>query len=210
MTAARKTPAARRAELIEAAMRRFAIEGLEETSVAEIVAEAGVAQGTFYLYFESKADLVNSVVVQLSEQIVEGIERITDATPMCAVEKLGRMRDELLTVVSSDTDLIAFFHRPGNEAFHDRVSRDSVRMLVPALERVIEQGRAEGTFRISHADDAARFIAALQDVTDPFDIYAEPARLSHHTEALTEFVLRGLGCDETTVAREIARVRERA
>jgi hypothetical protein len=47
-------------------------------------------------------------------------------------------------------------------------------------------------------------------VTDPFDIYAEPARLSHHTEALTEFVLRGLGCDETTVAREIARVRERA
>jgi AcrR family transcriptional regulator len=209
MAGARKTPAARRAELIEAAMRRFAIEGLEETSVAEIVAEAGVAQGTFYLYFESKADLVNAVVVSLSEQIVEGIERIADATPMCAVEKLGRMRDELLTVVSSDTDLIAFFHRPGNEAFHDRVSRDSVRMLVPALERVIEQGRAEGVFHISHPDDAARFIAGLQDVTDPFDLYAEPERLAHHAEALTEFVLRGLGCDDATVAREIARVRER-
>jgi AcrR family transcriptional regulator len=210
MTGARKTPAARRAELIEAAMRRFSIEGLEETSVAEIVAEAGVAQGTFYLYFESKADLVNAVVVHISERIVEGVEHIADATPMCAVEKLLRMRDELLSVVSDDAALLAFFHRPGNEAFHDRVSRDAVRMLVPALERVIEQGRAEGVFRISHPDDAARFIAALQDVTDPFDTFAEPERLAHHTEALTEFVLRGLGCDEEIVAREIARVRERA
>jgi AcrR family transcriptional regulator len=210
MTSARKTPAARRAELIEAAMRRFSIEGLEETSVAEIVAEAGVAQGTFYLYFESKADLVNAVVVHISERIVEGVEQIADATPMCAVEKLLRMRDELLSVVSDDPALLAFFHRPGNEAFHDRVSRDAVRMLVPALERVIEQGRTEGVFRISHPDDAARFIAALQDVTDPFDAFAEPARLAHHTEALTEFVLRGLGCDEATVEREIARVRDRA
>jgi AcrR family transcriptional regulator len=210
MSGARKTPAARRAELIEAAMRRFSIEGLEETSVAEIVAEAGVAQGTFYLYFESKADLVNAVVVHISERIVEGVERIADATPMCAVEKLLRMRDELLSVVSDDPALLAFFHRPGNEAFHDRVSRDAVRMLVPALERVIEQGRGEGVFRISHPDDAARFIAALQDVTDPFDVFAEPERLAHHTEALTEFVLRGLGCDEAIVAREIARVRERA
>jgi AcrR family transcriptional regulator len=210
MSGARKTPAARRAELIEAAMRRFSIEGLEETSVAEIVAEAGVAQGTFYLYFESKADLVNAVVVHISERIVEGVERIADATPMCAVEKLLRMRDELLSVVSDDPALLAFFHRPGNEAFHDRVSRDAVRMLVPALERVIEQGRGEGVFRISHPDDAARFIAALQDVTDPFDVFAEPQRLAHHTEALTEFVLRGLGCDEAIVAREIARVRERA
>jgi AcrR family transcriptional regulator len=210
MVSARKSPAARRSELIEAAMRRFASEGLDETSVAEIVAEAGVAQGTFYLYFESKADLVNQVVVQMSEGIVAGVEAIADEEGTSAVEKLLRTRDELLSVVRDDTALLAFFHRPGNEAFHDRVSRDAVRLLVPALERVIEQGCAEGAFKISHPDDAARFIAALQDVTDPFDAFAEPERLNHHAEALTEFVLRGLGCDEATVAREIERVRGRA
>jgi AcrR family transcriptional regulator len=210
MSSARKAPAARRAELIEAAMRLFAEKGLDETAVSDIVSAVGVAQGTFYLYFESKADLVNAVVVHISERIVEGVERIADETPMCAVEKLLRMRDELLSVVSEDSALLAFFHRPGNEAFHDRVSRDAVRLLVPSLERVIEQGRVEGVFKISHPDDAARFIAALQDVTDPFDVFAEPERLGHHTEALTEFVLRGLGCDEATVAREIERVRTRA
>jgi AcrR family transcriptional regulator len=209
MVSARKSPAARRAELIEAATRLFAEKGLEDTAVSDIVAEAGVAQGTFYLYFESKADLVNAVVVHISESIVEGVERIADEVGSDAVDKLLRMRDKLLSVVSDDTALLAFFHRPGNEAFHDRVSRDAVRLLVPALERVIEQGCDEGLFRISHADDAARFIAALQDVTDPFDVFAEPDRLSHHTEALTEFVLRGLGCDDATVAREIERVRRR-
>jgi AcrR family transcriptional regulator len=209
MVSARKSPAARRAELIDAATRLFAEKGLEDTAVSDIVAEAGVAQGTFYLYFESKADLVNAVVVHISESIVEGVERIADEVGSDAVDKLLRMRDKLLSVVSDDTALLAFFHRPGNEAFHDRVSRDAVRLLVPALERVIEQGCDEGLFRISHADDAARFIAALQDVTDPFDVFAEPDRLSHHTEALTEFVLRGLGCDDATVAREIERVRRR-
>jgi AcrR family transcriptional regulator len=210
MSSARKAPAARRAELIEAAMRLFAEKGLDETVVSDIVSAVGVAQGTFYLYFESKADLVNAVVVHISERIVEGVEQIADETEMGAVEKLLRMRDELLSVVSDDSALLAFFHRPGNEAFHDRVSRDAVRLLVPSLQRVIEQGCAEGVFKISHADDAARFIAALQDVTDPFDVFAEPERLGHHTEALTEFVLRGLGCDDETVAREIERVHGRA
>lgn len=209
MVSARRDPATRRAELIDSALQLFSDRGLDETAVSDIVAAAGVAQGTFYLYFESKADLVNAVVVHISERIVEGVERIADEEGASAVDKLLRMRDELLSVVSDDTALLAFFHRPGNEAFHDRVSRDAVRMLVPALERVIEQGRAEGTFRISHPDDAARFIAALQDVTDPFDVFAEPERLGHHTEALTEFVLRGLGCDEETVAAEIARARGR-
>ncbi len=207
MTRVRKDPAARRSDLIEAAIRLFAEQGLEETAVSHIVAQAGVAQGTFYLYFESKADLVNAVVVRVSERIVEGVEEITDEGGAGALDKLLRMRDELLSVVSEDRALLEFFHRPGNEAFHDRVSRDAVRLLVPAFERVIEQGRSESVFKISHPDDAARFLAALLDVTDPFDVFAEPERLGHHTEALTEFMLRGLGCDDATVSAQIALAR---
>lgn len=209
MSSARRDPAARRAELIEAATRLFAEKGLEETAVSDIVAAAGVAQGTFYLYFESKAEVANAVVVNVSEQIVEGVEEIANEPDTPALDKLLRMRDELLAVVSDDRALLEFFHRPGNEAFHDRVSRDAVRLLEPALEHVVEQGRDEGVFKVSHTDDAARFIAALQDVTDPFDVFAEPERLGHHAEALTEFVLRGLGCDDGIVAREIERARVR-
>lgn len=210
MARSRKDPAARRADLVEAATTLFAKQGLDETSVSDIVAAAGVAQGTFYLYFESKTDVVNTVVLEISEGIVAGAEHIADEQGTSALDRLMRMRTALLSVVADDRALLEFFHRPGNEAFHDRVSRDAVRMLVPAFERVIDQGCAEGVFHISHPDDAARFIAALVDVTDPFDVFAQPERFAHHTEALTEFVLRGLGCEERVVHTELARARAAA
>lgn len=205
MTRTRLSPELRRAELVAAAARLFAERGVDDTAVSDVVAAAGVAQGTFYLYFESKTDVVNAVVVAVSEQIVAGVLQIADDPDATALDKILRMRDEMLSAAGPDRAVIEFFHRPGNESFHDRVSRDAVRRVVPAFERVIEQGRDEGVFNISHPDDAARFIAALTDVTDPFDVFAEPERLEHHTEALTEFALRGLGVGEATLAAALAR-----
>ncbi len=198
------SPAARRQELVDAAARVFAERGVEQTAVSDVVSAAGVAQGTFYLYFDSKTDVVNAVVEQMSERIVGGVVTLAEEPGADPVEKLLRMRDELLSAVGSDRDLLAFFHRPGNEAFHDRVSRDTVRRIVPAMQLVIERGCEAGVFRISHPDDAALFLAALTDVTDPFDVFAAPERLKHHIEALTEFTLRGLGCDEKTLERALA------
>lgn len=60
-----KTPASRknisRDRIEENAMALFRKRGVEETSVNDIVARAGIAKGTFYLYFRSKDDLVNAV-----------------------------------------------------------------------------------------------------------------------------------------------------
>jgi len=43
---------ARRSELAQVAARVFAERGVAGTAVSDIVTAAGVAQGTFYLYFE--------------------------------------------------------------------------------------------------------------------------------------------------------------
>lgn len=195
----------RREELLDAATRLFAERGVAATAVSDIVRAVGVSQGTFYWYFESKEAVVDAVVERVSDRIVSGVEAIAAASGPSAVEKLLAMRDATMASVRDDRELLEFFHRPGNEAFHDHVSRESVRRVVPAFERVIEQGVAEGDFHILHSDDAARFIAALLDVTDPFDAFAEPERLGHHVEAITEFALRGLGCDEAAVAAAMRR-----
>ena len=59
-----RLPADRRRSLLAAARRVFARKGYEAATVSEIVAEAGVAQGTFYLYFPSK----RAAVVQLADE----------------------------------------------------------------------------------------------------------------------------------------------
>ncbi len=52
----------RREQLLDAAVRTFVNTGYSATRVSDIVREAGVAQGTFYLYFASKSDIFRQVV----------------------------------------------------------------------------------------------------------------------------------------------------
>jgi AcrR family transcriptional regulator len=50
-----------RSRLAEAALRLMAARGINATSVSEIAAEAELANGTFYLYFKDKAEIVAAV-----------------------------------------------------------------------------------------------------------------------------------------------------
>lgn len=52
------SPEIRKQQIVEAARGLFRNKGYEGTSVSDIVEEAGIAQGTFYLYFSSKRDLI--------------------------------------------------------------------------------------------------------------------------------------------------------
>ncbi len=55
---AAETKVARRQQLIDAAWRCVADRGFQSLTVDEVCAEAGVSKGAFYLYFESKQDLL--------------------------------------------------------------------------------------------------------------------------------------------------------
>ena len=57
-----KKPEERRAEMVEAATKLFAVQGFVRTSVAEIVSAVDVAKGLFYYYFTTKDDMVKAVV----------------------------------------------------------------------------------------------------------------------------------------------------
>ena len=61
----------RRAQLLKAARKVFRAKGYDRASVSEIVREAGVAQGTFYLYFPSKRAAAISLRDGLMEIMAE-------------------------------------------------------------------------------------------------------------------------------------------
>ena len=63
----------RRAQLLKAARKVFRAKGYDGASVAEIVREAGVAQGTFYLYFPSKRDAAVSLRDGLMETMAQAV-----------------------------------------------------------------------------------------------------------------------------------------
>jgi AcrR family transcriptional regulator len=81
----------RRTQLLNAARATFAKKGYDDSTVAEIVGRAGVAQGTFYLYFPGKESLAGAFAEQLSERFAE-----------VAAEQTGRAR-------SFDSALVRLF-----------------------------------------------------------------------------------------------------
>jgi len=63
----------RRAQLLKAARKVFRAKGYAGATVSEIVREAGVAQGTFYLYFPSKRDAAVSLRDGLMETMAQAV-----------------------------------------------------------------------------------------------------------------------------------------
>lgn len=56
--------------MLESALQLFTKQGLNKTSISDIVEHSGVAKGTFYLYFKDKYDIRNKLVVYESRKIL--------------------------------------------------------------------------------------------------------------------------------------------
>lgn len=152
--------AARRGELVAAARRMFAERGVTATSVADIVRAAGVAQGTFYLYFETKDDVVLAVVEDVAEQMLESISASLGHSGLSPVERLSSF-NRVLSSLSQDstlTDVADFIHRPENQPLHDRFAEHFLPRLVPLIEQTVADGLADGSFDVPDAHLAAWFI----------------------------------------------------
>lgn len=190
----RLTPDERRTELVAAARRLFAAQGVENTSVSEIVKAAGVAQGTFYWYFASKQEALNAVVQEMTDEFCATASAVADAPSLSGPEKLRRLWAALLASVAQDGESLAHFHAEGDHLFHDQLTQEVTRRLAPVLSRIIRQGVAEGAFTTTFPEEAAAFVLAAYGVVydEAFFLEREPA--AHRAEALMDFVWRGLGC----------------
>ncbi|MFI2472897.1 TetR/AcrR family transcriptional regulator [Nocardia xishanensis] len=77
-----------RTRLIDAAESVFARLGFVETRVADIVTEAGVAHGTFYVYFDSKEAIFQAVVLNLIADMRQKVRSRLGTEPRTAVEAI--------------------------------------------------------------------------------------------------------------------------
>lgn len=189
----RRTSSRRRDDLLDAAIQRFAANGVAATSVDDIVRAAGVAKGTFYLYFATRDDIVTAV----AERLVEGVGRAMDAAlaagDRTAADRIRGIAGAMATVGADpyERELVEALHQPGNASVHDRLSGRIVERLLPAVVAVITDGIAAGEFTDQDPRQAAAFV--LGCFTALHDLVTEPADLAAVVEALNAFVLRGLG-----------------
>jgi len=74
----RKLAPEKRENFLNTALKLFVTHGVQNTSTAEIAKKAGTAAGTLFLYFPTKQDLINELVLQISRDQSDYIKTLID------------------------------------------------------------------------------------------------------------------------------------
>jgi TetR/AcrR family transcriptional regulator, fatty acid metabolism regulator protein len=136
------------AAILRAAIRVFANNGYFNSKVADIAREAGVADGTVYLYFKSKEEILHSIFNQsVEEAISEGrkeLEKISDPR-----EKLRRIALTHLERMGADRDLAVVFQVElrGSTKFMEEFSAAGFAEYLSLIREAFEEGQRQGVFR---------------------------------------------------------------
>jgi len=187
---------ARREELVSAAATVFARQGVSGTAVSDIVREAGVAQGTFYLYFGCKDDAILAVAERFADTMVDGIEQAVASPDRSAVDKLLTLRDAFADATEAPIapELMEILHHPGNGALHDRMAEHLTPRLVAIVESIVAQGVTEGAFDVPDQSAAAWFVLGGLRSAELSGVSRDEMPLALTT--VTRLALRALGCRE--------------
>src|SRR5262245_60282889 len=94
----------KRTRILDAAVKVFAAEGIYNAKVSQIAQAAGVADGTIYLYFKSKDDLLINLFEDRME-LVNANLRAAIETESSAIERLRRIVRLHFDLVETDRDM---------------------------------------------------------------------------------------------------------
>jgi AcrR family transcriptional regulator len=184
-------PEVRREQILDSAARVLVAKGLAAMTVADVVAGAGVAKGTFYLYFSSKEGLVAALQARYTESLVTRAEAVLTG-PGSHTERL----DEL---VAAMLDFHAAQVRLHHALFRDAGLRDdqSMRRLESLLATFISDGVAAGAFHAAAPEFAAAFVIhGLHGVLPPF-LHQRIQRRAQFLAAATATARQALGASPT-------------
>jgi AcrR family transcriptional regulator len=99
-------------DLIQAAYRLFLTKGSENTSIDDIVKRAGVAKGTFYLYFKDKNELIDKIIMNSSGEIILKVYTKHVEKQYAKFEDLViAVLDEIIELLRKNTALLSLIHR---------------------------------------------------------------------------------------------------
>ena len=138
----------KREAILRAAGKVFARNGYFNSKVSDIASEAGIADGTVYLYFKSKEEILHSFFDRAMEDfIAEGKREIENIEK--ADEKLRRIAHLHLEKLGADRDLAIVFQVElrGSTKFMQEFSAAGFAEYLEIIRQTIAEGQTQGLFR---------------------------------------------------------------
>lgn len=98
--------------LLNTSFELFTSKGLNKTSISDIVEKAGVAKGTFYLYFKDKYDIRNRLISHKSSQLfMQAYQALNEANIDVFSDRIIFIMNYVLDALAENKGLLAFIYK---------------------------------------------------------------------------------------------------
>jgi AcrR family transcriptional regulator len=193
----------RRAQVLRHAKRIFARKGYHRTNIADIIARARIARGTFYLYFQNKRDIFEELLEQTLRELRNRIQRLRigpgEPNP---VEQLRENLTRVLTFVLAERELtdILLNHSTGFDRELDARIQDFYERVADQIQRSLDLGIEMNLVR--RCDTRAVSSCILGGVKEAVGQLSRERRRQAGTlvEEILDFGLRGVARPELLAA----------
>jgi TetR/AcrR family fatty acid metabolism transcriptional regulator len=185
----------KREAILRAAITVFAHNGYFNSKVADIAREAGVADGTVYLYFKSKEEILHSIFDRSVDEALalarEQIELITDPR-----DKLRRIAFLHLERLGADRDLAVVFQVElrGSTKFMEEFSAAGFAEYLTLIRTTFEEGQRAGVFRGDlNSNVVAKIVfGALDEMATNWILSKRRYKLAPMADQVLDILLNGV------------------
>jgi len=188
---------------LEAAVRVFAEQGFHQATIAQIARQAGVADGTIYLYFKNKDDILVHIFNERTRSVFNRFrEAVKEADG--AVGKLKALVSSHLAEFQADVHMAAVYQVWTHQ--FQRVAEPQIKemskMYLDIVSEIVELGQQEGTLRKDlYLGLVKRFIiGAIDEVINTWLHAGGRYDLSTMADPLVDLFIRGIGTDTDAVS----------
>jgi len=185
----------KRERILRAAIDVFAKNGYFNAKVSEIAKAAGVADGTIYLYFDGKEDLLITIFREHTRNYLQSLER--DLAHVRRPEERIRIairhhleslgRDRNLAIVAQ----VELRH---SLKFMSLLSQQEVADYLNMIRKIVEHGQAEGTFRRNlHPQLVAKSVfGILDEMVTSWILSEKESSPVEQADQIADLILTGL------------------
>jgi TetR/AcrR family fatty acid metabolism transcriptional regulator len=135
-------------KIIQAAIKVFARKGFYNARVSEIAREANVADGTIYLYFKNKDDILISLFEEEMIKIIKSMkdDLVKQKDPIDKVRKFATNHLSLMTRNQDLAEVLQVELRQSSKFMRDYV-KDQYMEFLNIFASIIKEGQEQGIFR---------------------------------------------------------------
>jgi TetR/AcrR family fatty acid metabolism transcriptional regulator len=155
-------------KIIEAATKVFARKGFYKAKISEIASEARVADGTIYIYFENKDDILICLFEEQMKAVLDNmVIRISEEdNPVKKLEKFALTHLQLVEQNKNMAEIIQVEVRQSSK-FMKEYRNDPFVQYLELIADIIRQGQKEGLFRKGIIPGVAKraFFGALDEMS---------------------------------------------